>query len=170
MTRDKGFTLVELIAAMIISSIAVLAVGSMLNDFNKVILRGAKRKEMWQDYRFAKNMITRELIKADSNLSITGGGDGLSFVDKDGNTVNFVYDPVDKTLMITGDAGDALLLSDLEALQFSYGKDADSNLLTNLIEIHTEQKRASIYSGPSAPVMETSSGTFKVYLRSYDEM
>lgn len=173
MTRNRGFTLTELIASMLITSIVVFALGMMLVDFNRVAVRGSRSRELWADFRFAKDFLARELIKAtDFDIGVPfssplADGSVLRIIDSEGEEVEISLDPSTNRLELVSASRRVLVLNDVEEVRFFLGDDLFGQPLDTYMNIFTRQERVAIHSGDSASdVMAVRSSTFGVHMRS----
>lgn len=116
--RERGFTLVELLMAITISSLVVGAALSMFESYMKNERATAIRTEVHSNARYAVDMITRDLLEAGEGLDPTapfgvvatrdassGDPDSLYVVRADMDT------PVHQVLAPTGDPTAEVLLN-----------------------------------------------------------
>jgi len=153
---------------MLISGIVVLVLGMMLVDFNRVALKGTRSRDLGLDYRFAKEYLQRELVKA-RDYAIVDDGAGLNLTDENDDIANIVFDESAGTLTLSAVDRGALLLNNLEDVKFFLGTDFEGNILDNLMSVHTLQRQVAVHTGdPEDSVVVTSSATFSIYMRSLD--
>jgi len=125
----KGFSLFELILALLIGSLVIFGSFSLMNDYLSGYAFLANRKSALSDIKHAVNRIASELIVLEtsdiSNISSTR----LDFTDEDGNLTHYRLDAVGPDLAIFRD-GD-LLVDRVRDFEIAY-MDGNGNALPAL--------------------------------------
>jgi prepilin-type N-terminal cleavage/methylation domain-containing protein len=114
--KQKGFTLIELVIVFIV--VGILAAGaSYLISAGVRGAGGAQQQDeiAWQA-RVALNRMEREIRTADPNSVSVWTDSQFTFVDADGNTVNFVFNDSTDQLLRNSD----VLVDGVSAFDFYY--------------------------------------------------
>lgn len=144
--KERGFTLVEILIAMLIGGIITAAVTTTFVGHQKYYMAQEQITEMVQGVRAAMDMISREIRMA--GYSPTGAAfDGITYnpaqiqirADLDGNgdttgpNENIIYSHNDPNLRILRNAGsgDQPFAENIQAFNFEYKKQDGSSAATS---------------------------------------
>ena len=118
---QKGFTLIELIIAMLTGTIVILAAGMILFYGQKSWNNTWKRVNLQRDASYAMQRMSR-LIKAAISAQVEGSGKGLKIFNKGGH-VRFFLSPATEKFTLKGEIGETnfvtILDDNVEDLQFN---------------------------------------------------
>ncbi len=114
----NGFTLVEMLMAITISSLVVGAALSLFDSFMKNERAGSIRTEVHQNARYAVDMLTREILEAGEGLDPSATFAVISTADGSSGAPDSLYiirsdaaTPVHQVLAPTGDPTTEILLN-----------------------------------------------------------
>lgn len=134
--NEKGFTLVELVLYLVISSIIMLTASqSMVSNLEAYSFVSARQSNL-ADARYALNRIYQEVLLIDTDDIISIGGTSFQFVDADGTNTSFGLGQVNGVTSLV--RGAEALISPVGNLQISY-YDQDGNVTALANEVRTIQ-------------------------------
>jgi len=143
---QKGFTLIELIIAIITGTIVILAAGSILFFANRYWSNAWKKTNLQRDASYAMFRISRA-IQAGKSAQLEGDGKGLRIFNE-GGWMRFFVTPGASMLTLKGDVGGSagtILENNVEALQF--------NVEGNKVTINLKLKQDNIQTHFASTVM-----------------
>ena len=147
-TRNRGFTLVEVMVALTLSAIGSAVIYSVFFSSRNSYFDTRQIAEVQSDSRAVIGLLAQDLRSAGSNprevgavqrlpfagtdqVRVQSDADGSGFINAVGEPaedVTWIFDPNTETITRNTPAGAATLLTDVISLQFSY-LDVNGNLL-----------------------------------------
>lgn len=136
----KGFSIIELMVAMIISSIFVITIGTMLYFSFSNWRKSRVAAELQQDAIFATDMLSRA-IRPSSFSGITVSGSTLTIGNKSFylSGKNLIYDP---DTAVSGN--EATIISGSRVASLSFQADAVSRTVSTSMTLQQGQQSASV--------------------------
>ncbi len=144
--RQKGFTLIELIIAIIIGTIVILAAGTILVFGNRYWSNAWKKTNLQRDASYAMFRVSRA-IQAGRSAQLEGDGQGLKIYNE-GGWMRFFVIPEASMLTLKSDVGGSIgtiLEKNVEDLQF--------NVVGNKVTINLKLKQDDIQTHFASTVM-----------------
>lgn len=105
--KKKGFTLIELIAAMFIMAILGSLILSLFTSSNRMLIESNSSTILQDEGRIVLDAIENDLkvAKKESIKKLADPKKGVSFEDKSGNLYAYEFDAANKTIKKTKDSG-----------------------------------------------------------------
>lgn len=178
----NGFSLLELMIAMVVGLIIIGATYGVFISQNKEVARQDKIVEMQQNVRAAMDMMSREVRMAGYDPKGTAANAGITYsttqlqiiadIDKSGvagdaanENITYVYDATNKRITRNTGGGAQPFAENIAAFTFAYLKDPVTGVInpaTTAAEIR--QVRLTITGQTSAPI----NGSYPEYTLSAD--
>ncbi|MFC2062234.1 PilW family protein [Elusimicrobiota bacterium] len=137
--KRKGFTLAEVLVAVIIGTILSVVVGIVLIQLNNMMLKQQGVVNLQSEFRFCKMKIERELRKATDLDWISSNANSVKFYTISGGTETISLNGGNIELKIQ-DGATLVLLMEVTSLQFNYPGTND------LVETSIEQEKITNYN------------------------
>jgi len=119
--NQKGLTLVELLATIVISSIVVIILFGIFTSANKEYNKQTKLNQDLSDISYALNVITNEIRESDSAFVATDG----TIVIED---IKYQYDEATSSIKIRNDSETTVFLTQIYGVSFCHERENLINL------------------------------------------
>jgi Tfp pilus assembly protein PilW len=115
--RASGVTLMELLVAILVMSLVTVVLLILTMSTGRSLVEMVNYVDLDHYNRVAMDMMTRDLRQV--QYLKTFNTNVLTFVDKDGGSLEYAYSPVTRTLTRTKSGQNRVLLDNCDQLQFS---------------------------------------------------
>lgn len=141
-----GFTLTEVMVTLIVSGVLFFTVGTLLLNINTSMTRNEEAIALIGELRFFRNIIQKELRKAQS-VTITGGSGGTAIQMLDifsGDIFSFTHDGAADEVIYKNEStlDEMMVLADAKDLRFYYHPDPAVSTNT-AVKIFVEQEKVT---------------------------